>query len=136
MKEIEDFLKSKGITPTPVRMLVYRCLLDSEVPMSLSDLEIELESVDKSTISRTLSLLKENHLLHSFNDGSGSVKYEICRSGDHGHKDDTHVHFRCNSCGRTICLTSVKIPEVTLPEGFLVLDTNYIITGVCNECRK
>ena len=136
MTEIGIFLKSKGITPTPVRMLVYRSLRDSSSPRSLSDLETELESVDKSTISRTLSLFRDHHLLHSFNDGSGSVKYELCLAHDHESDDDTHVHFRCEKCGETYCFPTISVPYINLPEGYKAHEYNYVITGICKECRQ
>lgn len=136
MREVEKMLKERGISPTPVRVLVYRCLKDSEQPISLSDLEIRLESVDKSTISRTLSTFRKNHLLHSINDGSGSAKYELCTTHDHALHDDRHVHFRCENCGATICLNSVAVPRVELPEGYIGREISYMISGVCSSCAK
>ena len=135
MKQAEAYLKERGITPTPVRVLVYRCLNSSDTPMSLSDIEMELNSVDKSTISRTLSMFRDNHLLHAINDGSGSVKYEVCRSHGEEH-DDMHVHFRCRKCGETICLHSVMIPDVILPAGYVAEEKSYIISGVCEKCEN
>lgn len=46
----------------------------------MSELEDALESVDKSTVFRTLSLFAARHLLHEIEDGSGSTKYCICRN--------------------------------------------------------
>lgn len=136
MKDIEDNLQHSGITPTPVRILVYRCLKKASSPLSLSDIETKLDSVDKSTISRTLSTFREHHLLHSFNDGSGSMKYELCNSHNEGLHDDMHVHFRCEKCGVTTCLTSIGIPQVTLPEGYQAHEISYIISGLCSTCSK
>lgn len=136
MKELEEILKKAGITPTPVRILVYRFLSETDIPISLSDLETALETVDKSTISRTLNLLRERHLLHCFNDGSGAMKYEPCKSNDHEHNDDSHVHFRCEKCGKTICFPSLNIPQVELPEGFEAHESNYVISGVCRNCNR
>ena len=135
-KEIADILLKEGITPTPVRILIYKCLQGTGYPISLSEIEESLESVDKSSISRTLSIFKQNHLIHSLNDGSGSVKYELCHSHDHDHHDDSHVHFRCEKCGSTICLNSVKIPSVELPEGFKSKEINYVIIGICSNCNR
>lgn len=133
MKETEAFLEKMGITPTPVRKLVYHCLKNSGGALSLSDLEERLNTIDKSTISRTLNLFKEKHLLHSFNDGSGSMKYEVCTS--HGdHHDDLHVHFRCLECGETICLLGLEVPVVELPSGYRVKEVSYVVTGVCAKC--
>ena len=64
-KQCEDMLVGKGVRPSPA---------------SLFELEAELETLDKSTISRSLALLLEHHAIHSFEDGSGSIKYEICQS--------------------------------------------------------
>lgn len=132
---IENKIREAGIVPTPVRILVARCLEQAESPLSLTDLETLLESVDKSTISRTLSAFRKCHLVHSFNDGSGSVKYEICRSPE-SFGDDMHVHFRCEVCGKTECLNSLKIPLVEVPEGYSVLSVNYVISGICNTCAS
>lgn len=136
MKDVKDFLKEAGVTPTPVRILVYKCLSQTDMPLSLGDLESLLESVDKSTVSRTLSTFRDHHLIHSFNDGSGSVKYEICRSHNHDHHNDLHVHFRCEKCGMTICLPDVKIPDVDLPSGFVMHEANYVVSGICVDCLK
>ena len=135
-EDIEKFLQNAGISPTPVRVMVYRSLYESESPLSLADLETKLDSVDKSTISRSLSILKKQKMIHAFNDGSGSVKYEICRSLADSHDNDTHVHFRCQVCGQTICLSSIKAPIVDLPDGYEPHEINYVITGICPDCSK
>ena len=130
---IEEYLQHFNVNPTVVRILVLKSLLNSDHPLSLADIESRLETVDKSSISRTLSLFKKKHIVHFFNDSSGSVKYEICRSEHHLY-DDTHAHFHCTSCGETICLHKVKIPAVELPENFIKTDVNYIISGLCPNC--
>lgn len=135
-EEIERRLREASVSPTPIRIMVYRILSDSSVPLSLSDMEIALESVDKSTISRTLTTFKNHHLVHSFNDGSGSVKFELCRSLQEENDEDAHVHFRCEKCGITKCMTEVSIPPVVLPEGYEMHEVNYIITGVCSNCSR
>lgn len=132
---IADSLKESGVSPTPVRILVYRCLYESGKPLSLTEIETELDTVDKSTVSRTLTIFKKAHLIHSISDGSGSLKYELCHS-PHEFESDMHVHFRCERCGSTICLNNVKIPSVSLPEGFEAWGVNYIISGLCNNCSS
>ena len=46
--------------------------------MSVTDLEDKLDTVDKSTIFRTLTLFLSHHLIHGVDDGSGSLKYAVC----------------------------------------------------------
>ena len=134
--EIELTLKNHGIAPTPVRILVYQSLCQANSPMSLSDLEILLETIDKSTISRTLSLFRSNNLVHTINDGSGSVKYEVCKSHGMDSDNDRHIHFRCEKCGVTRCFNQISIPEVSLPEGFTVKEVSFVITGICSNCSR
>lgn len=135
-KSVEEILKQAGISPTPIRILVYKCIQESEKSLSLADIELRLDTVDKSSVSRSLNLFREYHLVHAFNDGSGSMKYELCKSDIPSNHDDLHVHFHCNSCGETFCLTSTKVPEVSLPPGFIPQETNYVIMGICADCSK
>ena len=51
-----------GIKPTANRIVVLRCLASAERPMSLSELEYKILSIDKSGIFRALALFKENRL--------------------------------------------------------------------------
>lgn len=134
MRETESILKESGINPTPVRILIYKCLSSSVMPISLSEIEFRLDSVDKSSISRTLTTFKKYHLIHTINDGSGSVKYEICRAHNHENDDDMHVHFRCNKCGTTVCFPDIPIPEVKLPSKYEIQELSFMITGICPQC--
>lgn len=135
--EIKAIFSRAGIGETPVRILVYRYLSACHAPVSLGELETALESVDKSTISRTLSTFRNSRLVRSFNDGSGSLKYEICATSDNGMgRFERHIHFRCEECGTTTCLNDLKVPEVALPHGYKVNEVNYLVTGFCPECSK
>ena len=77
----EDFclhkLVLRDIRPTAIRVLVLRTLLEMKQAMSVSDLEAQLDTVDKSTIFRTLTLFLSHHLIHGVDDGSGTLKYAI-----------------------------------------------------------
>ena len=75
-----ETLTRHGIRPTAVRLLIYKTALRFHDTFSMSELEDALESVDKSTVFRTLLLFAARHLLHEIEDGSGSTKYCICRN--------------------------------------------------------
>lgn len=135
MESLTDkYLQQRGVKPTALRIQIYNELEKARHPLSLKDLEDRLLSIDRSTIFRTLSLLLQHHLVHGIEDGSGSMKYEIC----HGHNDctldDQHTHFFCEKCHRTFCLRDTKIPQVKLPEGFQISTINYMIKGLCPNC--
>ena len=48
-----DILKQREIRPTAIRLLILKAMMQFERAFSLLDLENELDTVDKSTVSRT-----------------------------------------------------------------------------------
>ncbi len=132
----EALMRSHGIKPTANRILILRAMLQEHRPLSLTEIETALESVDKSIISRTLATFREHHLLHALEDGSGSQRYEVCRCAETEADTDRHVHFHCEICGKTYCFEESPVPEVAFPLGFEVLNANYMAHGVCPDCRR
>ncbi len=130
----EALLRAHGIRPTANRIMVVRALRDSKGPMSLRELEDALVTVDKSSISRVLSLFREHQLLHTVEDGEGSLRYELCMRHSEDSDDDEHIHFHCVACGRTFCLPDSPVPAVALPDGYVVMSANYLIRGLCPAC--
>lgn len=57
IKQCEDRLLDRGLRPTPARILTLRKLSELEYPVSLLELETMLDTLDKSTISRSLAVL-------------------------------------------------------------------------------
>jgi Fur family ferric uptake transcriptional regulator len=129
-------LEARGIKPTAIRLLVFKAMLEYPQAFSLSDMEGALDTVDKSTLFRTISLFHEKHLIHSIDDGSGSIKYSVCSSRCTCSLKDLHVHFYCNRCEKTFCLENISIPEVQLPPGFLLNSVNFVLKGLCMQCSK
>ena len=68
-----DILKQREIRPTAIRLLILKAMMRFERAFSLLDLENELDTVDKSTVSRTINLFLDHHLIHCIDDGSGSL---------------------------------------------------------------
>ena len=135
--ECEALLASHGIKPTANRIVVARTLAAAERPMSLTELEYKILSIDKSGVFRALTLFREHHLVHVIEDGGDGVRYELCHSHDgHAEDDDQHVHFYCERCHRTFCLTDMPIPTVGLPVGYELHDINYMAKGLCPECSS
>jgi len=132
--EIEKRLEVEGVRLTPNRKLVLRALNASDTPKSLTELETELETVDKSSISRVLTLLMGHGVLHSVEDGRGIVRYELCREEHHNGPGDMHAHFYCEECGRLYCFHTAPVPMIDMPEGFVVGSVNYMLKGKCARC--
>lgn len=129
----EEILQQHGIRPTAVRLLVYRAVQHRSEAFSLADVEEWMPEMDRSSIFRALRLFTEHDILHQIDDGSGLEKYCVCRCEDSHHLN--HIHFACTRCGKTYCLEDQSIPIVTLPEGFLTHEVEYIVKGICPQCR-
>lgn len=131
-------LERHGIKPTANRIVVVKALAATEHPASLSELEQRIVTIDKSGIFRALVIFREHRLVHQLEDGDGGVKYELCQAHHNhdGEDDDTHVHFYCERCHRIFCFHDTPIPAVALPEGYAAHTVNYMIKGICPECRR
>lgn len=135
-RKIIEILERKGVRVTSIRILVMEALTAASRPMSLSDLETVLVTVDKSSIFRSLEAFEKHHAVHSIDDGTGSVKYEVCEGEDECTVSDMHAHFYCEKCHKTYCLKEISAPVVDLPEGFEMNSVNYIVKGTCRECGR
>lgn len=128
-------LSCRKIRPTAIRIMILREMLRSDETISLPMLESFLPTVDKSSISRTLSLFLSHRLIHVVDDGSGTLKYAVCSDDCECSVTEQHSHFSCLSCGRTFCLKRISAPLVDLPEGFKPLTINYVVKGLCPTCQ-
>lgn len=135
--DYEQLLQQHNIRPTAVRLLIIKGIVDYAAPFSMEELYLFLDTIDRSTIFRTLVAFEEQHLLHGFEDGSGKKKYCFHMPRQLSVADECrHVHATCRICGRTICITTQELPMVSLPDGFEAEHINYVVTGVCSWCRK
>ena len=134
-EDCEALLTAHGIKPTANRIVVVKALAAAGRPMSLSELEYTILSIDKSGVFRALTLFREHHLVHVIEDGSDGVRYELCHSHDqHRDDDDQHCHFYCEHCHRTFCLPDMPIPAIALPDGYTATSINYMVKGCCAAC--
>ncbi|MDH2207223.1 transcriptional repressor [Empedobacter sp. GD03644] len=129
-------LQNRSINPTAMRLLVLDKLMNAEVALSLADLEIEMDQADRVTIYRTLKTFEENKLIHSIEDGTGSIKYALCESSCKCTPEFTHAHFHCNNCNQTFCLRNIHVPEINLPKNFEAEQSSFILKGICDQCKS
>lgn len=129
-----DKLARRDIKPTAIRLLILKNMNGSRAGCVCWIWKSWLDTVDKSTISRTIALFLSHHLIHSIDDGSGSLKYAVCDNSCNCVIQDLHSHFYCEECHKTFCLEGTHIPVIDLPEGFTLHSINYVLKGVCPEC--
>lgn len=132
----DSLLEHHGVRPTPARILCLRQLLSADSPISALEIETEIDTLDRSSITRTLRLFLQKGLIHAISDGSGAVRFEVCKSSTGHSPSDEHIHFHCMKCGHTECLSDIAVPEVTLPEGYKLSSVNYVASGLCASCSR
>lgn len=135
--DIESILNENGIAPTANRILVMKELMKASHPTSLAEMEALLEfSMDKASIFRVFELFAKKDIVHVIEDGSRSLKYELCHGGGHHTISDQHVHFYCEECKETHCFENVSVPVIDIPDGYTPHAVNYMIKGICPKCRN
>ncbi len=131
----EKQLEIRNIKPTAMRELVLKVLSEQTAAISLADLEQAFEKADKATLYRTLKTFQENKLIHSIEDGSGSLRYALCQDTCECEPEDLHVHFLCTNCNQTFCLNDIPVPTINLPGSFSLESVNMVVKGVCSNCK-
>ncbi len=135
-QDIIQHLEERGVRATAMRFLVFLELTKANEPLSLRQLEERMPTADRSTIFRTLTLLAEHSLVHCIQDGSGSTKYEACMGAHECTLSDQHPHFFCTRCHTTTCLTSMSIPTLKLPPGYVSKSVGFTVQGLCPHCAR
>jgi|TARA_R110000796_G_scaffold35017_2_gene90036 Fur family transcriptional regulator, ferric uptake regulator len=135
MKEIEKLLELKNIRVTAMRLLIYKFLADKQVAVTLTDIENSFKKADRTTLYRTIKTFEDKTIVHQIDDGTGITKYALCEKGCNCELEtDLHLHFHCNNCNETICLTEHKIPQIKVPYGFVSENINLVVKGICDKC--
>jgi Fur family ferric uptake transcriptional regulator len=135
MTEIEKTLNSFNVRPTAMRLLIYKFLAEKEVAVTLSDIENAFEKADRTTLYRTIKTFEDTDIVHQIDDGTGITKYALCEQGCNCEiETDLHLHFHCNNCNETVCLTEHKIPQIKVPDGFVSENVNLVVKGICDKC--
>jgi Fur family transcriptional regulator, ferric uptake regulator len=133
--KLEQQLAARKIKPTAMRLVVLDYFRNHDFALSLKDLESGLENTDRVTLFRTLKTFVDHKILHTVDDGSGSVRYAVCADTcECGYPQDIHIHFYCKICRETHCLPTVKVPAIPLPPSYSPEEANVVVKGVCARC--
>lgn len=130
----EHLLREAGARVTQPRIGVLATLLDA--PRALTHHEVEQRvrralPVDRVTVYRVLDWLVSNRLAHRI---AGDDRVWRFNAVAGGHADE-HAHFKCNDCGRVICLEDVATPRrIALPAGYRSQQVDVTVKGLCAAC--
>lgn len=135
MLKNEELLKAHGLKVTRVRLSTLETIQKSEVALSHAQLEKLNKKVDRVTLYRTLHIFEDKGIIHRVVNESGTVKYSGCQSDcDHSKPHDQHLHFSCNVCDKTVCLSDQKVEMPVLPTGYQLKNYYLLATGTCPSC--
>jgi Fur family ferric uptake transcriptional regulator len=138
-KKTDSILKSSALSVTESRKTILDIFLSANNALSHQDIENKCnQQFDRVTIYRTLQTFLEKGIIHNIPTTDNSIKYALCNDMciSTGHHHDNHVHFLCDSCGKTRCLDDVVVPSVKLPSGYAMKEINMVVRGVCKTCKQ
>jgi len=137
MEQQLDILKKNNLSITDSRKKILELFLKNSGALAHADIEKNTgEIFDRVTVYRTLQTFVEKGIIHNIPTTDNSILYALCKDNcEAGHHHDNHVHFICNSCGKTICLDDVTVPTVKLPRGFKPNHAEMVVNGICGDCK-
>jgi Fur family ferric uptake transcriptional regulator len=131
-------LQKAGISKTSQRLAVLDILLKATMPLSVNTIRQALEtkaSIDKVTVYRILSLLRQRGIIREIASAGGANYFEIATL-----ENPLHPHFSCRNCGAFTCLAPLpftQAPELILSKDDYSIDHIEInISGLCACCRN
>lgn len=135
--DVIQTLENVGLNKTPHRRTVLEILINTDRPLSASDVlkrNFGKKKINKVTVYRILSTFKKEGIIREVPNARGIKHYEMaCRH------NPIHPHFHCSVCKTMTCLSPLTLSNAlewfAKPYDFIVEDISVNITGVCNRCR-
>ena len=131
-------LRSRGFRLTPQREMVLAVMHMIDRPVSVEEIfqkvHERFNSMDISTVYRTLDLLQDFGLVSAIDTGERQQLFEYI--GIH----QPHVHLACKSCGGILGVEIGDFKEfltqVESTYAFEIQMDNATLQGICNKCRS
>ena len=132
-----QLLKQHQLRCTNCRLEILSLFFEKKVALSHSDIEERIsDNIDRVSIYRTLKTFLDKGILHKVLDDTGTIKYALCTHCSEDEHNHEHLHFKCIICLRTFCFNEIDIPNINLPKGYKVIESNMLVQGICRECQS
>ncbi|MFO8102419.1 MAG: Fur family transcriptional regulator [Dehalococcoidia bacterium] len=133
----QETLKAKGYRVTPQRSMIIDVLHRAEKHITPEEIHKQVitryPEVNKSTVYRTLELLKKLNLVDETDLGGNKLFYH---HAEHGH----HHHLICQKCGKTMEIDEEvfdPIEKILVQKYGFVPDIRHLaIFGRCVKCDQ
>ncbi len=127
-------LRKKGLRLTKPRKVILDYIYEKGENLTADDIINYVQGsyprINKSTIYRTLELLKENDCVFTTQSNERTVYHHT--------EGDCHYHLVCRQCGKTInCQEDIFVTaEKALQKkyGFQVNSKHVVMSGTCKSC--
>lgn len=136
--QAEQILERYELSKTSIRLQVLNILRHKRFAMSEQDIKTELQGeFDRSTLYRTIRAFIEKDIVHRIVDDQNKSQYVLNKAlMNFKHYEQEHLHFKCQQCGKLYCLENIPVKDYSLPQGFVPLQSEFLILGICDECNK
>lgn len=129
-----EVLANKKLKRTSCREGIIAVIMSAKYALSESEIQEQLEgNYDRTTFYRSFKTLEENKIIHKIVVDNQLVKYALDHSMAMKNK---HAHFYCHECNSVQCLESVPLEKLKLPDGYTETETEMVIKGICNVCKR
>lgn len=138
MVEPEILLKNFNLSQTQVRTEIIKILMESALALSMTEIRQRFQTpCDRVTLYRNLKTFTQRGLIHQIFIDNQDSKYVLPENVVEPDKNYTeHLHFKCIRCNLVKCLHEMQVGAISLPEGYKMLETNFVVFGLCNECNN
>lgn len=130
-----SFLDKKGVSATPIRLLVLQAFLKDSRAFSLKDLEEKLFFSERSTIFRTLQLFESKGILHEIISSNGIKNYALCVGCENETHNDQHAHLKCKKCEAVFCIPLDTNTLVSSAREYHIDNIQVFVNGICADCN-
>ncbi|MBN2139230.1 MAG: transcriptional repressor [Sedimentisphaerales bacterium] len=127
-------LKSAKLYCTAGRVAVLKALFKADKPLTQEEITGQLgqNHFDKVTIYRTLESLLKVGVVHQAFVKNRARHFELSHNCS---ETQCHPHFTCTSCGKTHCLTDMRMPKAQgRHRGFIIHRQQTRFEGLCPAC--
>ncbi|MBX3253881.1 MAG: transcriptional repressor [Chitinophagaceae bacterium] len=134
-----SYLRQKKMYVTPARCALLLAFFEHQGLLSYKQVSAILGvSFDRATIYRTVEVFLQKNIIHALPGTRPQLHYALSKenTGYSSARCKKHLYFICRKCGTTMCIETVPVPSVRLPDGFTGTDIEVIVKGVCCNCQK
>lgn len=137
MQEVQEYLLSKGIRPSPQRVAIMGYLQEHCTHPTVDEVFAALHTImptlSKTTIYNTLKLFEEKRAIQVINIDEKNVHLDSIM--------EPHAHFQCVRCGKIFDVpfenkdVTVNLVKSDALKDFEVLQEQIHYKGICPHCQ-